>query len=181
MVAQAPRTTTPIEHLIVVVGENLSFDNLFGTYRPNSGAAVHNLLSEGIVNPDGSPGPNFVKAAQRRAEVHDLYEIIPRIGGTYGMLPQPGTTHAVGVPRNVPDQRFPELLPNGPFPITKHIGYEEPIGDPVRRFFRRGSKSMAGGAIFLSGSPGPRARAHRALPIRFPALTEARSRWASAT
>ena len=136
MVAQAPRTTTPIEHLIVVVGENLSFDNLFGTYRPNSGAAVHNLLSEGIVNPDGSPGPNFVKAAQRRAEVHDLYEVIPRIGGTYGMLPQPGTTHAVGVPRNVPDQRFPELLPNGPFPITKHIGYEEPIGDPVHRFFQ---------------------------------------------
>jgi hypothetical protein len=33
----APRTTTPIEHPIVIVGENLDFDNLF--------AAVHNLLS----------------------------------------------------------------------------------------------------------------------------------------
>src|SRR5262245_711014 len=43
--AQAPPTTTPIEHLIVIVGENLSFDNLFGTYRATSGAAVHNLLS----------------------------------------------------------------------------------------------------------------------------------------
>jgi len=51
-----PRTTTPIEHLIVVVGENLSFDNLFGIYEPRLGAAVHNLLSEGIANRDGSPG-----------------------------------------------------------------------------------------------------------------------------
>jgi len=37
--AQAPATprptTTPIEHLIVVVGENLTFDNIFATYRPS--------------------------------------------------------------------------------------------------------------------------------------------------
>jgi phospholipase C len=36
--AQAPpATTTPIEHLIVVVGENLRVDNLFGVYEPRSG------------------------------------------------------------------------------------------------------------------------------------------------
>ena len=52
------------------------------------------------------------------------------------MLPQPGTTHAIGLPRNVADQRFPELLPNGPFQITKHVGYGEPVGDPVHRFFQ---------------------------------------------
>jgi phospholipase C len=134
--AEPPRTATPIEHLIVVVGENLSFDNLFGTYGPGTGASIHNLLSEGIANRDGSPGPNFVKAAQRRAEVHDLYEVTPRIVGTYGVLPRPGTTYARGLPRNVPDQRFPELLPNGPFPITKYVGYTEPVGDPVHRFFQ---------------------------------------------
>jgi hypothetical protein len=109
---------------------------LFGIYEPRSGAGGHNLLSEGIVNRDGSPGPDFVKAAQRRAEVHDLYEVMPRIVGTYGMLAQPGTTHAVGLPRNVPDQRFPGLLPNGPFQITKHVGDDEPVGDPVHRFFQ---------------------------------------------
>ncbi|MGC2198539.1 MAG: hypothetical protein WA633_00095, partial [Stellaceae bacterium] len=49
-----PSTTTPIEHLIVVIGENLSFDNLFGTYRPRSGATVSNLLSQRIVNRDGT-------------------------------------------------------------------------------------------------------------------------------
>src|SRR4029077_788319 len=38
-----PATTTPIQHLIVVVGENLSFDNLFGGYEPRPGAIVHNL------------------------------------------------------------------------------------------------------------------------------------------
>ena len=131
-----PATTTPIEHLIVVVGENLSFDNLFGGYEPRSGAIVHNLLSAGIVNRDGSPGPNFAKAAQRRAEVRETYEVTPRIVGTYGMLSQPGTTHAAGLPRNVPDQRFPEFLPNGPFQITKYVGYAEPVGDPVHRFFQ---------------------------------------------
>jgi phospholipase C len=135
--AQAPpKTATPIEHLIVVVGENLSFDNLFGAYEPKSGAKVHNLLSQGIVNRDGSPGPEFAKAVQRRAEAHDVYQVTPRIGGTYGELPRPGTTHAIGLPRNVPDERFPPLLPNGPFQITKHVDYAAPVGDPVHRFFQ---------------------------------------------
>jgi acid phosphatase len=129
-------TKTPIEHLIVVIGENLSFDNLFGTYQPKPGGRVHNLLSQGIVNRDGTPGPEFAKAAQRRAEVRDIYQVTPRIVGTYGELPRPGTTHAVGQPRYVPDQRFPPLLPNGPFQITKHVDYTAPIGDPVHRFFQ---------------------------------------------
>jgi phospholipase C len=133
--AQTP-TATPIEHLIVVIGENISFDNLFGTYRPKSGATVHNLLSQGIVNRDGSPGPNFAKAVQRRAEVRETYQVTPLVIGTYGELPRPGTTHALGLPRFVPDQRFPVLLPNGPFQITKHVDYAAPVGDPVHRFFQ---------------------------------------------
>ena len=132
----SPPTATPIEHLIVVIGENISFDNLFGTYRPKSRAKIHNLLSQGIVNRDGSPGPEFTKAAQRRAEVRDTYQVTPRIVGTYGELPRPGTTHALGLPRNVPDERFPLVLPNGPFQITKHVDYTVPVGDPVHRFFQ---------------------------------------------
>jgi phospholipase C len=61
-----PATTTPIEHLIVVVGENLSFDNLFGTYQPKSAAAVHNLLSAGIVN-TGRSSPKRRSAARKCA------------------------------------------------------------------------------------------------------------------
>src|SRR6478672_181669 len=130
------QTTTPIAHLIVVVGENLSFANLFGTYEPRSNAKIRNLLSQGIVNRDGSPGPEFARAAQRRAEVRDTYQVTPRIVGTYGELPRPGTTFAVGRPRFVPDDRFPALLPNGPFQITKFVEYTAHVGDPVHRFFQ---------------------------------------------
>jgi phospholipase C len=59
------QTATPIKHVIIIVGENRSFDHLFATYVPkHKGEKVLNLLSEGIVNADGSPGPNFAKAHQ---------------------------------------------------------------------------------------------------------------------
>ena len=32
-------TATPIEHVIVIVGENQTFDGLFATYVPRSGAS----------------------------------------------------------------------------------------------------------------------------------------------
>ena len=55
-------TTTPIKHVIVIIGENRTFDHLFATYQPvNKGETVLNLLSEGIVNADGTPGPNYSK------------------------------------------------------------------------------------------------------------------------
>src|ERR1700691_1195470 len=57
-------TTTPIKHVIVIIGENRSFDHVFATYEPKRGQSVWNLLSEGIVNADGTPGPNFSKAQQ---------------------------------------------------------------------------------------------------------------------
>src|SRR5215831_13957548 len=139
LVVAAPakaQTATPIEHLIVVIGENLSFDNLFGTYEPKSRSPVHNLLSQGIVNRDGGPGPNFAGATQRRAEVRESYAVTPRIVGTYGEMPRPGTTYAIAQPHFVPDRRFPETLPNGPFQITKFVDYTAPVGDPIHRFFQ---------------------------------------------
>src|SRR6202451_3083708 len=60
-------TTTPIKHVIVIIGENRSFDHVFATYQPKRGESVWNLLSEGIVNADGTPGPNFAKAQQLAA------------------------------------------------------------------------------------------------------------------
>jgi phospholipase C len=61
-------TQTPIKHVIVIIGENRSFDHVFATYVPKNGQHVHNLLSEGIINADGSPGPNFQKAQQLQAQ-----------------------------------------------------------------------------------------------------------------
>jgi phospholipase C len=57
-------TATPIKHLIVVIGENRSFDHIFGVYKPRDDQRIRNLLSRGIVKEDGSPGPNFRAAAQ---------------------------------------------------------------------------------------------------------------------
>ena len=60
-------TATPIKHLIIIVGENRSFDHLFATYVPqHPQEGIHNLLSEGIVTADGQPGPNFARAHQYR-------------------------------------------------------------------------------------------------------------------
>ena len=66
------RTDTPIKHVIVIVGENRSFDHVFATYVPNDRHQhVNNLLSEGIISLDADknavPGPNFARAHQLAA------------------------------------------------------------------------------------------------------------------
>ena len=60
-------TRTPIKHVIVLIGENRTFDHVFATYKPKSRDGVKNLLSEGIIKADGTPGPHFSKAAQFQA------------------------------------------------------------------------------------------------------------------
>jgi phospholipase C len=74
------KTTTPIKHVIVIIGENRTFDHLFATYVPKHKTdTVLNLLSEGIVNADGTPGPNYSAATQSRAidSAPDPYLISP--------------------------------------------------------------------------------------------------------
>jgi phospholipase C len=61
------KTTSPIKHVIIIIGENRSYDHVFATYVPKAGQTTFNLLSEGIVKADGTPGPNFEKAHQRAA------------------------------------------------------------------------------------------------------------------
>ncbi|MGH7123693.1 MAG: alkaline phosphatase family protein, partial [Stellaceae bacterium] len=134
--ADQPAARTPIRHLIVVIGENMSFDNLYGTYEPAPGQMVANLLSKGIVNRDGSPGPHVSLAAQRMASVHERYLVTPPKSGAYKRLPQPGTTYALNQPKFERDRRFPATLPNGPFPITRYADWSAAVGDPVHRFFQ---------------------------------------------
>jgi phospholipase C len=73
--ADGSKTETPIKHVIVVIGENRSFDHLFATYQPRDGQSVANLLSKGIVRANGSPGPNFSAAAQFTAGPQPSYYI----------------------------------------------------------------------------------------------------------
>jgi phospholipase C len=61
------QTRTPIKHVIVLIGENRTFDHLFATYVPKSHDSVSNLISKGIINADGTPGPHFKKAEQFQA------------------------------------------------------------------------------------------------------------------
>jgi phospholipase C len=70
-------TATPIKHVIIIVGENRSFDHIFATYEPRNGdERVLNLLSERIINEDGTPGPNFAKA-------HQFQIVAPPNGGKF--------------------------------------------------------------------------------------------------
>src|ERR1700674_3465643 len=55
---EEPQTKTPIKHVIVIIGENRTFDHIFATYKPKDGENVDNLWSKGIVREDGTPGPN---------------------------------------------------------------------------------------------------------------------------
>jgi phospholipase C len=83
-------TKTPIKHVIVIYGENRSFDHLFGTYTSPSGDFVQNILSEGIVHEDGTPGPNFAKAAQFQAKaIGGSFSISPPKTIPYTTLPPP--------------------------------------------------------------------------------------------
>jgi phospholipase C len=89
------RTLTPIKHVIVVIGENRSFDNVFATYvPPDRRQSVWNLLSQGIVDQNGAPGLNAAKAVQQKADAtgKDTYQLAPPRTVEFSPLPQPSTT-----------------------------------------------------------------------------------------
>jgi len=91
-------TRSPIKHVIVVIGENRSFDNVFATYVPSDPSqSVRNLLAEGIVTQEGQPGRNFPLAVPNQATDTVTYEISPVQTGPFDTLPQPNTATALPV------------------------------------------------------------------------------------
>ena len=72
-------TSSPIKHVIVIIGENRSFDHVFATYVPKNHQEIWNLLSGGVIKADGTPGPNFSRAEQMAAydEVRDGFLLSP--------------------------------------------------------------------------------------------------------
>src|SRR5580692_6825410 len=91
----ATRTASPIKHVIIIVGENRSFDHLFATYVPkHREETIHNLLSEKIINADGTPGPRFAKAHQYQITAapngsHFFSSVDLKDKTLYGTLPPP--------------------------------------------------------------------------------------------
>jgi phospholipase C len=90
---QNTKTLTPIKQVIIIVGENRSFDHLFGAYQPRSGQKVSNSLSKGIINADGTPGSNFNAATQYQASVTSTFSL-SHDGSPYDFLPPPKTDGA---------------------------------------------------------------------------------------
>jgi phospholipase C len=82
-------TATPIKHVIVIIGENRTFDHVFATYKPRHGERISNLLSKGIVNADGTPGPYFFLASQSSAtdSASDGFQLSPSGNVSYSVLP----------------------------------------------------------------------------------------------
>jgi phospholipase C len=82
-------TASPIKHVVVIVGENRTFDHVFATYKPAHGQRVDNLLSKGIVKDDGSPGPRFERALQKSAvdEAPHAFDMSPGQKKPYKVLP----------------------------------------------------------------------------------------------
>jgi phospholipase C len=106
-------TATPIKHLIVLIGENRTFDHVFATYVPKSHDSVKNLLSEGIINADGTPGKHFKKAQQFQAVAPFRSKYFISLDDNekapYQILPQPTLNFSPATPGNPPP--FPAATP----------------------------------------------------------------------
>ncbi|HEY2457718.1 MAG TPA: alkaline phosphatase family protein [Candidatus Acidoferrum sp.] len=102
------KTKTPIQHVIIIVGENRSFDHLFATYQPKKGEKVDNLLSKHIIKADGSPDVGFGAATQYSADdFHaEKFQTSPQSKSLYETLPPP----LVGGPMKAPISTVSEAM-----------------------------------------------------------------------
>ena len=113
-------TRSPIKHVIVLIGENRSFDHVFGTYVPKGKDTVLNLLSERIIRPDGSPGVQFGLAKQFTTGPQANYFVgVSNSQKTaYTTLPPatlngaPNTTSATAPPFNLPAVQLAAIEPS---------------------------------------------------------------------
>jgi len=117
-VAAVP-TASPIKRVIILIGENRGLDHTFGTYTPKgAGQTISNLLSKGIVNADGSPGPNYALAQQYSVAAQPLYYI-----GAPNNAKTPYNTSTNPMPQ--PTTGGAPTGPNGFYPYT--AGYGPPM------------------------------------------------------
>jgi phospholipase C len=97
------QTASPIKHVIILIGENRGLDHTFATYTPRGhGERINNLLAQGIINRDGTPGRNFAQARQFAVAAQPKWYFGAPNGaktaygnGTAGtLMPQPNTNGA---------------------------------------------------------------------------------------
>ena len=112
-------TETPIKHVIYVIAENRSIDNIYGTYQPKNGQRIWNLLSREIVNTDGTPGEHFARGQQFQVTTGSLngqFFLSPLAKEPYTVLPVPTLNSAQ------------------PFGIGIEVGIVDATGKPTANF-----------------------------------------------
>ncbi len=126
------QTRTPIKHVIVIIGENRTFDHVFATYKPKKGERIDNLLSRRIINEDGTPGPNYFFASQWSASDshNDKFQLSPGDKTLYPNLPPPLS----GGPTNAP---FPSIA------AARQV--ENGLPDDYYQFLTTGGTGLASG------------------------------------
>ena len=156
-------TNTPIQHLIVVIGENQTLDGLFGGYAPPTGQTIRNLLSEGIITATGTPGANFSLAQQNQAGTQTAFALNPARTTGYATLPQPLMTGMLDLAPllagslstpfagGVADPSFPANLPNGPFQISTYTNGYASLSDAAVTALAGGNTTAAAGLSQLYG------------------------------
>lgn len=134
---------TPIKHVIVVIGENRSFDHVYATYLPQSSESILNLLSEGIVQADGSPGPNFAAAKQftSAGQRHYFIGIARGRKHRYTTLPAP----TLGGAPNAQSATLPPFPPS----LLPFLSMIEPSLEPTALLL------LTTGATGAAGTTGP--------------------------
>lgn len=121
-------TRSPVQHIILIIGENRSFDHVFATYKPRSGETINNLLSERIINANGFPGPNFAQAARNQASDRTTYQLNPGSQSRYSVLP-PAMTD--GAPSAASDENPP---PFATLTAATQVENQTDDGLPVRDY-----------------------------------------------
>ena len=111
-----PGDDVPINHIIVIYQENHTFDNLYGKFT----------------------GANNLDQADARVPQVDKSGVI------YQTLPQPLDTSIKRPPDD--DPRFPDNLPNAPFPINQYVPEDQVSPSPVHRFYQH-QLQMDGGRM----------------------------------
>jgi phospholipase C len=145
---------SPIKHVIVIIGENRSFDHVFATYQPTAikgrPQEVLNLLSEGIVSLKGTnavPGPNWRRAVQKQVASQESVFTLSPPSTDYTNPAQSTGRRPVG-PVRKPDRPLHERL-------QQCIGLAEEVetGLPDASYY---ASLASGGTGLTSGTPDTR-------------------------
>jgi phospholipase C len=108
------KTATPIKHVIILIGENRSFDNIYATYQPKNKQSALNLLSEKIITASGAPGPNFMASQQFQINTPypatyfiDALSTAGKTAYAQGSFPPPNTAYVPTAPGGLEQGQAP--------------------------------------------------------------------------